>query len=189
MKLQSILESLLFISNQPLSLKELAKAADADISETKETLIKLGNEYQESGRGFILVNNNDKYQLTTAPQNAELISRFLKDETSGELTPASLEALTIIAYRGPLPKAELEMIRGINCSLILRNLLIRGLIEESQDKILGETVYSVTLEFLKYLGVSSLSELPDYEKLHAREPLSTPVGEESLGTDLETKTN
>ncbi|MFA6369568.1 MAG: SMC-Scp complex subunit ScpB [Patescibacteria group bacterium] len=187
MKLQSILESLLFISNQPLSLKDLAKAADTDILEIKEVLIKLGREYQESERGFILVNNNDKYQLTTAPQNADLVSRFLKEETSGELTPASLEALTIIAYRGPVTKAELEMIRGINCSLILRNLLIRGLIEELQDKTLGEAVYSVTLDFLKYLGVSSLNELPDYEKLHAREPLKNSVEEDDL--NLETKIN
>jgi len=189
MKLESVLESLLFISNQPLSLKELAKAADVPADDVKEALAKIGTEYQESERGFILAHNNDKYQLTTAPQNAEVVGRFLKDETSGELTPASLEALTIIAYRGPVTKAELEMIRGINCSLILRNLLIRGLIEEAEDKTLGETVYSVSLDFLKYLGVSSLNELPDYEKLHAREPLTSNISEEEQEAELEIKKN
>ncbi|MGI5827033.1 MAG: SMC-Scp complex subunit ScpB [Patescibacteria group bacterium] len=189
MKLESILESLLFISNQPLSLKELAKAADVSVGDVKDALTKIGAEYQESGRGFILAHNNDKYQLTTAPENAEIVSRFLKDETSGELTPASLEALTIIAYRGPVTKTELEMIRGINCSLILRNLLIRGLIEETEDKILGETVYSVSLDFLKYLGVANLNELPDYEKLHARQPLTSAVTEADADPTLEIKTN
>jgi segregation and condensation protein B len=189
MKLESILESLLFISNQPLALKDLAKAVDASAGEVKDALAKIGSEYQESGRGFILAQNNDKYQLTTAPENAEIVSRFLKDETSGELTPASLEALTIIAYRGPVTKAELEMIRGINCSLILRNLLIRGLIEEAEDKALGEAVYSVSLDFLKYLGVANLNELPDYEKLHAREPLTSTVTEADADSDLEIKTN
>lgn len=175
MSLSSALESLLFISSKPLSLKELASATEHKAEEVEAVLAQLANEYLEQKRGFILVGNNKQYQLTTAPENADLISQFLKDETSGELTQPSLEALTIIAYRGPVTKAELEMIRGVNCSLILRNLLIRGLIDESLDKVLGENVYSVTLDFLKYLGMTKLSDLPDYENLHARTPLVSPA--------------
>jgi segregation and condensation protein B len=169
MNLSSQLESLLFISSKPLSVKEIADLVGAKPKEVEETLDAIAHEYKEQNRGFILIKNNGQYQLTTAPENTELISKFLKDETSGELSQPSLEALTIIAYRGPITKLELERIRGVNCSLILRNLLIRGLVEEKTDK--HESFYAVTLDFIKFLGVSSIEELPDYEKLHRQETL------------------
>ena len=87
----------------------------------------------------------------------------MRGEQVGELTRPSLESLTIIAYRGPITKAELEMIRGVNCSMILRNLLIRGLIREEKGKT--ESVFRVSLEFLRWLGVQQASDLPDYDKL------------------------
>lgn len=175
MNLLSQLESLLFISSKPLTVKEIAELLDLKAKEVETALEQLAADYKEQGRGFILIKNNSQYQLTTAPENAELISKFLKDETSGELSQPSLEALTIIAYRGPISKLELERIRGVNCSLILRNLLIRGLIEEQADKQKNETFYVVTLEFLKFLGVSAISELPDYEKLHQSEVVTETV--------------
>jgi len=171
MNLSSQLESLLFISSKPLSVKEMAELVGAKSKEVEETLEQLANDYKEQARGFILIKNNGQYQLTTTPENTELISKFLKDETSGELSQPSLEALTIIAYRGPITKLELERIRGVNCSLILRNLLIRGLVEEKMDKQKNENFYAVTLDFIKFLGVSSIEDLPDYEKLHRVESL------------------
>lgn len=177
MNLSSKLESLLFISSKPLSIKELAELVESKPKEVEEALELIANEYKEQARGFILIKNNSQYQLTTAPENAELISKFLKEETSGELSNPSLEALTIIAYRGPLTKLELERIRGVNCSLILRNLLIRGLVEEKVDKQKNETFYSVTLDFIKFLGISSIEDLPDYEKLHRSETLEEALEE------------
>jgi len=80
-----------------------------------------------------------------------------------------LETLTIIAYRGPVTRPEMEQIRGVNCSQILRNLLIKGLVEmEEKNK---EPYYSISVDFLKYLGVSNIQELPDYDKLHQHESL------------------
>ena len=78
----------------------------------------------------------------------------------GELSRPSLEALTILAYRGPLTRPELEQIRGVHSSLILRNLLLRGLIEEKEDARLGQPLYSVTLDFLRHIGLASVEELP-----------------------------
>ena len=179
MNLSSQLESLLFISSKPLTVIDIAELTGAKAKEVEEALETLAHDYKEQNRGFILIKNNGQYQLTTAPENTELISKFLKDETSGELSQPSLEALTIIAYRGPITKLELERIRGVNCSLILRNLLIRGLIEEKLDKQKNESFYLVTLEFIKFLGVSSVDELPDYEKLHRTESLEE-VLEESV---------
>lgn len=179
MNLSSQLESLLFISSKPLSVKEISEITGAKAKEIEEDLEKLASEYKEQARGFILIKNNGQYQLTTAPENTELVSKFLKDETSGELSQPSLEALTIIAYRGPITKLELERIRGVNCSLILRNLMIRGLIEEKADKQKNDNLYSVTLDFIKFLGISSLEDLPDYEKLHRDDSIEE-VLEESV---------
>ena len=94
-----------------------------------------------------------------------MVQEFIKDETSGELTRPSLEALTVIAYRGPVSKIDLDRIRGVNCALILRNLMLRGLVEAKNDKKKSETYYNITLDFIRFLGISDIKELPDYERL------------------------
>ena len=166
MSIKNNIESLLFISPKPLSVKELSKFVSAGIEETKNALAELEQEYQHRQGGLKFLKIEDKCQLATAPECSEVVAKFIKNELTGELTRPSLEALTIIAYRGPVSKAELELIRGVNCGLILRNLLIRGLIEAREDKARLTTVYSITFDFLKYLGLSQVSELPDYEKLN-----------------------
>ncbi|MBT7553409.1 SMC-Scp complex subunit ScpB, partial [bacterium] len=90
---------------------------------------------------------------------------------TGELSKPSLETLTIVAYRQPIAKEELEQIRGVNCSVILRNLLIRGLVEARESK--GDLVpmYSVTIDFLRHLGIDSVEQLPDFAKLNSNENL------------------
>jgi len=179
MSLLSQLESLLFVASKALSVKELASLTQVPEEEVKKTLEELAAYYQDQGRGVILIKHNLQYQLTSSPDNSELVGRFLKDESSGELSQASLEALTIIAYRGPISKLELERIRGVNCSMIIRNLLLRGLIEEKMDKHKNESFYLVTLDFIKFLGITEITELPDYEKLHKHESIEQ-VLEQSL---------
>lgn len=167
MSLESQLESLLFVSARALKLSELASYLKQDKKKIKEHLDNLSNYYQEQKRGLKLINNGDKYQLTSASENSPLVSKFLAEEISGELTRPSLEALTIIAYKSPVTKIEIEKIRGVNCSLILRNLLIRGLIEEKFDKQKQVSLYNISLDFLRHLGISHCSELPNYEKLRS----------------------
>ena len=165
MELESIIESLLFVSPKALTVKEIASFLDKDRSEVEKALKALKADYETAGRGIRLVETAKKYQMASAPDNAKLVQDFLQLELKGDLSPASLETLTIIAYRGPIKKEDLEKIRGINCSLILRNLLIRGLVEEKDDR------YSVSLEFMKFLGLSALSDLPDYEKFNQNEEI------------------
>lgn len=173
MSLKSQLESLLFVSLKPLALKELASLTKVKVKEVEEALMELSVDYKDSSRGLILINNNSQYQIATAAQNATLIQEFLKDETSGELSQPSLEALTIIAYRGPISKLDLDRIRGVNCSLIIRNLLLRGLVEEKFDKTKNEHYYTVTHDFVRFLGISSVVNLPEYEKLRAAETIAS----------------
>ena len=108
-------------------------------------------------------------QMVTKPEYAEIVKQVVRDEVSGELTRPSLEALTILAYRGPLTRPELEQIRGVQSAIILRNLMLRGLVEETMDSRLGQPTYAVTFDFIRHLGLKSLEELPDYEGLRGHE--------------------
>lgn len=167
MSLKSQLESLLFVAVKPLAIKELAILTKAKAQEVESSLDELAQNYQDEARGLAIIKNNNQYQLTTAAANAALVQEFLKDETSGELSQPSLEALSIIAYRGPIGKLEIEKIRGINCSLIIRNLLLRGLIEEKFNKEAQENYYTVTPDFIRFLGLGNITHLPDYAKLNS----------------------
>ena len=182
MNLKSKLESLLFVAIKPLTLKELISATDEKKQAVEEALNALAQDYEQSGSGLRLLINNHSYQLSTAPENANLVKDFLKSEFSGELSQPSLEALTIIAYRGPISKIELDRIRGVNCSLIIRNLLLRGLIEEKFYKLKNENFYTVTMDFVRFLGISKIEDLPDYERLNKSEVLqeATFVSEDEL---------
>lgn len=180
MSKKSELESLLLAAARPLSVKKLVEFLAIDEQEVLLAASELNQDYKEREAGCQLLINNHQIQLVTGSANSELVKRFLKDEETGELSKPSLETLTIIAYRQPITKAELEQIRGVNCSLILRNLLIRGLIEASEDKIKLTTVYGVTLDFLKFLGLSTVSQLPDYEQLNSDENLQKILADPAL---------
>jgi len=166
MNIKSQIESLLFVSAKPMNLAILSELTEATVEEVASAGDALVEEYNNAERGIQIVKNNQQYQMVSSPENAEVIRKFFKDETTGELSRASLETLTIIAYRGPITKLELERIRGNNCSLILRNLMMRGLVEVSGENERKEQMYSVTFEFIRFLGINDISQLPDYEKLH-----------------------
>lgn len=172
-KLKSLIESLLFIVNRPLSKKELAKITEQKINKVEDALKELVEEFKE--RGIKIIENGQEWQMVTDPTNSSIIQKFLKQEVNQELTPASLETLSIVVYRGPIKRDELEQIRGVNCSIILRNLLIKGLIvEEDKDK----EIYNVSLDFIRHLGIKDLNELPDYQKLNQDVSLSSLIDEE-----------
>ena len=171
MSLKSKIESLLFISAKAMPVKQLSDIIKAPAKEVEGALSELLAEYKESGRGMEIIRQGGKYQMASAPENAGLVKEFVKDEVTGELSRPSLEALTIIAYRGPISKIDLDRIRGVNCGMILRNLLIRGLIESRDDRAKRETYYSVTLDFIRFLGLNEISQLPDFNRLHKEETL------------------
>lgn len=171
MKTKLQIESLLFISGRPMSVAKMCEILKKDKKEIVEAAEELMREFNSSERGVNIQKTGTSYQMATAPGNAGLIQVFIKAEQTGELTKPSLETLTIIAYRGPITKAELEQIRGINCGLILRNLLIKGLIDQTEDKEKMATVYTITFDFLRFLGLNRAEELPGYNKLNSDENL------------------
>jgi segregation and condensation protein B len=187
MHIKSKIESLLFISAKPMSLNQIADLLQKKKEEIKKAGDELVEEYKEKKRGIQIIKNGSKYQMVSSPENAELVQEFIKDETTGELSRPSLEALTIVAYRGPVSKIDLDRIRGVNCSLILRNLLLRGLIEGKFDKQKQETYYTVTLDFTRFLGLNEIKELPDFEKLNKDDTISRFLNGEESENKIEAK--
>ena len=167
--LKAQIESLLFIANRPLSAAKLAEALKAKKEQVEGAIDELAEKYAGADSGIRILRNAGAVQMATAPETAAAVQEFLKDETTGEMTRPSLETLTIVAYRGPISKAELEEIRGVNCSLILRNLMLRGLVEVKGEHGNPGAAYSVTMDFLRFLGVSSVEELPDFDRLNSHE--------------------
>lgn len=175
--LKSQLESILLVSSKPISVSKLSEILSVKPKDVEAEINSLSQDYNE--RGIRLLRNNNQVQFVSAPENTDIIQNYLKDDLTGELTKPSLETLTIIAYRQPISKAEIEQIRGVNCSLILRNLLIRGLVEAEYNKEKALTLYNATMDFLKYLGLNSVAELPDFEKLNSDENLQKLLAQEN----------
>lgn len=165
------LEALLFVAAKPMQLKDLASLVKTKPAEVADALTALEKDCEEQQRGVRVVKQGTTYQFVTGPDQAGLIKEFIKDETMGELSRPSLETLTIIAYRQPISKMDLDRIRGVNCALILRNLLLHGLIEGKYDKTKDETYYTVTVDFIRFLGISEVSALPDYDRLSHHDSL------------------
>ncbi|MFP4514576.1 MAG: SMC-Scp complex subunit ScpB [Parcubacteria group bacterium] len=172
MSIKSQIESLLFIAAKPLSLNDLNKILSKDKKEIEKALVELRDIYHKNKSGLQIIEQSKKYQMVSSADNAKLVQKYLEDETSGDLSQASLEALTIIAYRGPISKIELERIRGVNCSLIIRNLLLRGLIEEKSSANTDDKIYNVSLDFIRFLGIESIEQLPDYKRLNKDQTIS-----------------
>lgn len=165
MFLQSKLETILFVASKPLSLKKLIKILHVPDTEIISALEILRAKYNQVASGIIILQNNDEWQMVSNPENREWAEGFLKSEIAGDLTRPQLETLTVISYQGPITKPELEQIRGVNCSLILRNLMLRGLVQEAEDAKNLLPTYAVTMDYLRHLGLKNLRELPDYETL------------------------
>src|SRR3989339_70600 len=160
-KLKSIVESILFVSGEPVKISRLAKVSGAARPEVENALMALQNDYARN-RGMVIIKKEDEVQMATSPENAETISELVKSEIQENLSRSALETLSIVAYRGPMTRADIEAIRGVNCSFTLRSLLMRGLLEriDNPENSRGY-LYKISFEFLKKMGVDSVEKLPD----------------------------
>ena len=170
MTLDQTLEAILFASAKSFSVKQLAVLTKEQTTAVDKALKVLADRLASSG--IMLQKNGSDVELVTRPETAEMVKQVVNAEVQGELTRASLETLTILAYRGPLTRPELEQIRGIQSSIIIRNLLLRGLIEQKDDDRLGQPLYAVTFDFMNHLGLSGVEELPEYDMLRANETVA-----------------
>lgn len=162
----------MFVATHPLHLKKMAEFLDANVSKVEEAMEELRQYYKERGGGMQILKNGKEYQMVTSPECSKTVEEYVRKEETGELTRPQLETLTVIAYRGPISKPELDQVRGINSALILRNLMIRGLVQEEEDKKTGMSNYAITMDFLRFLGLREVGELPDYERLRGDKTIS-----------------
>ncbi len=176
--------AILFASGKAVSFKALAKFFAISPSDVSVELDALAKEYNTKVSALHILVHDGSAQLVTNPVYAELISQVSKEEVSGELTRPQLETLSIICYRGPVTKPEVEQIRGVNCSLIIRNLLMRGFIEERDDTNKLQPVYTASMDFLRHLGIGALTKLPEYEHFHSDDRISKLLSEAVLPDEV-----
>jgi segregation and condensation protein B len=182
-QLKSILESLLFVSGEPIKISKLSKICGAKKDDILTALDELNQYYQGNERGFAILQKEDNAQLVTNPSNAEYVSQLVSNEINSDLTRSALEVLSIIAYREPITRVQIEAIRGVNCSYVLRNLLLKGLVERTENQDIRGYLYETSFDFLKTLGISSAKKLPDWEKLSQNEKIEELLVENSNQPD------
>lgn len=161
--LKSILESILLVAEKPVSARELSTVSGAMLSDVQKTLAGLIEEYKD--RGMKVIKKGEYFSLVTAPENAEAVSRFLNEELRHDLSEQALEVLSIITYKQPVTRIDVEEVRGVASDQLLRNLMIRGLITEvGRKESPGRPIlYGTTMEFLQYFGLGSEKELPEFQ--------------------------
>ena len=160
MNLSSQIEAVLFFKAEPMTTKKLAVALKVKESEILTALSELENTLLN--RGIALIRNGEEVELRTSPSVSALIETLTKEELSRDLGKAGLETIAVILYKGSAKRSEIDYIRGVNSSFILRNLLIRGLIEREVDGCRG-FLYKPTTDLLAHMGVAKLEELPEFD--------------------------
>lgn len=172
-RLCSAAESILLVAAEPVGVKALAAALEVPVARVGDVLENLRTQLQG---GIRLQLHDGQAQLVTAPENAEIVQRFLGSVRLPALSRAALEVLSVVAYRQPVTRAEIEAARAVNSDRVVQTLLARGLLEECgrRDTIGRPAEYGTTFDFLEYFGLSSLQELPSL-------PTPAPVHQPDLG--------
>jgi segregation and condensation protein B len=171
--LASAIEALLLVSGEPVALDRLRHTLGCTVEELERGVAVLAGVLEN--RGARLSRGGDGIQLVTAPENADVVERFLRIQATSKPSAAALETLAIIAYRQPVNRGQIEEIRGVNCERVLRALVSQGLVEEvGRSPTLGRPVlYGTTDEFLQRFGLASLAKLPPLN------PDTAPAGPQS----------
>ena len=160
-ELARILEALLFLSSEPVSVEELAEACERDAEAIGGAVDELRAAYAEGSRGLILREVAGGFTLASDPLAETAARRLLAKPRIATLTPAQLETLAIVAYLQPISRPEIARIRGVNADSPVASLLDRGLIEESGRSGFGAVLYRTTTLFLKLFGLADAGQLPD----------------------------
>jgi segregation and condensation protein B len=180
-EIKPIVESLLFAAGAPVALRRLAEVIGVAQAEVKPALALLQEEYGAPGRGLALAEVAGGYQLRTVAEYADYVKTLIREKPN-RLSRAALETLAIIAYRQPITKAEIEVVRGVDADGVLNSLLTKKLIRVMGRKdVPGRPwVYGTTPQFLELFGLNDLSSLPPLPEIH--EPTVNPYSEIEFDT-------
>lgn len=179
MNLENQLEALLFWKGEPMALKKIEAALGATKDELEAALSAL--DASLARRGLKVIRNGNDVEMRTSPEASSLIEKLTKEELYRDLGKAGLETLSIILYKSPIKRSEIDYIRGVNSSFIIRNLLIRGLIERITEKeATGRGFsYKPSIDLLAHLGIAKLEDLPEYATVKAELAAFEAAGEET----------
>ncbi len=181
--LSSLIESLLFVADKPVSPAQLAKTLGLTPPEIEAALNELAESLVREGRGLRLQEQHGCWRLVTMPEAARHIETFLQLDLTTKLSAPSLETLAIIAYRQPVTRPQIEAVRGVDCGAVLRSLIQRGLVEEvGRLETVGRPIlYSVTEHFMHHFGLTTMRDLPPLEQPDAE--LLTTVTAQALAEE------
>lgn len=186
------LEAVLMTVDRPMGDRKLAEAAGLDADDSSgigQAIQSLNETYESTGRVFRIVRVASGWQIMTIPETAPILSRLHAQRQQSRLTPAAMETLSIIAYRQPVMRAEIEAIRGVACGEVLRGLLERRMVRiAGRAEELGRPMlYGTTKDFLQVFGLSGIDDLPEVEGLQrassSRRSAPPVQAEEQAGTD------
>ena len=164
-RIKSIIESILFVTGEPLSLRDISINLEMPPRYIEEILNEMITDYEASERGIKLISIKDNYQLVTKSENSDYIQRLLKKNKRQSLSQASLESLAIIAYKQPITRIDIDEIRGVKSESAIQKLIEKILIKESCRLVVpGRPIlYSTTDEFLRQFELNDLKELPSLD--------------------------
>jgi len=179
------IEAVLFFKAEPVSIKKLGSILGVDDEEVQKCLVELENKLED--RGIVLVRKDDEVELQTAKPAAGIIENLTKEDLTREIGRAGLEVLSIVLYRGPITKRDIDYVRGVNSSLVIRNLLIRNLVEREEGRdAYGSFIYKPTFKLMSHLGLKRLDELPEYAEVRREiEEFETKKNEDSKKEGVE----
>ena len=183
---KAILEGLLFVvGEEGLTLDQIEDVLEIDEEVSKELLMELKKDYEEDNRGLRIDFLGNRFKLTTKFEHREYYQRLIENPESNLLSQSALETLAIIAYNEPITRIQVETIRGVNCTQIIRKLVAKGLIKESgRSDMPGRPIlYETTSEFLDYFGLSTIEDLPDMKDFIAE---SESIEDDDKESDLYT---
>ena len=164
-QLRSAAEAILIVADEPVTTTAIAEALGVEESVCEELLEGLAAEYRGEApgsrpHGFLLRRAAGGWRFASVPEHADLVEQFIIGGATARLSQAALETLAVVAYRQPVTRGRVAEIRGVNVDGVMRTLHARGLIEEAGAETSGAILYRTTGEFLEYLGIDSLDELP-----------------------------
>ncbi|KAJ51458.1 segregation and condensation protein B [Clostridium tetanomorphum] len=166
-RLISVIESLLFVSGEPLKAKEIANILECDVKFIRDLINEMKKIYKAEDRGIVVIEIDDSYALATKKENSEFIEKLLKTNVRQTLSQAALEALAIIAYKQPITRIDIDDIRGVKSDRAIQTLLEKKLIKEcGRLDVPGRPIlYGTTEEFLKHFGLENLNQMPSLEDI------------------------
>ena len=166
---ESVIEAILFASDEPLSAERLIAIAEFNgtAAQVRKCIETLNEQYCQSGRAFRIEEIAGGFQMMTLPDYNNWLRKLLRQREETKLSPAALETLAIVAYKQPVIRADVEAIRGVACGEMIRSLIYKGLVKiVGKAEILGRPLlYGTTKKFLEVFGLNSLKDLPKAEEL------------------------